>query len=77
MKIANQMDYQGDIYGASKSRKYVNNKSDNSISGHWNLIFLDKNNNLNLFDSYGDFFNDCNLIGMVVGKKPSSVNLVN
>lgn len=31
MKIANQMEYQGDIYGASKSRKYVNGKSEIEI----------------------------------------------
>jgi hypothetical protein len=48
---------------------YVNNKSNNTVSGHWNLIFLDNNNNLNLFDSYGDFFNDCNLI--LIGKNRS------
>jgi hypothetical protein len=45
---------------------YVNKAGNNMVSGHWNCLMLGDNGDLNLFDSYGDFFNDCNLI--LIGK---------
>jgi hypothetical protein len=49
---------------------YVNDKSPNTISGHWNAIIYDPaHNSINLFDSYGDCFNDRNLI--LIGKNRS------
>lgn len=50
---------------------YVNDATNNggalTVSGHWNLIMYDPaHNSVNLFDSYGDCFNDRNLI--LIGK---------
>jgi hypothetical protein len=44
---------------------YVNKMGNNYQSGHWNMLMCN-DNKLNLFDSYGDFFNDYNLI--LIGK---------
>jgi hypothetical protein len=46
---------------------YVNNKTPSQISGHWNCIMHNpEKGEINLFDSYGDLFNDHNLI--LIGK---------
>jgi hypothetical protein len=50
---------------------YVNDSFNNggvkTVSGHWNALIYDPaHNSVNLFDSYGDCFNDRNLI--LIGK---------
>ncbi len=46
---------------------YVNNKTPpNTLNGHWNCLMINNDGSLNLFDPYGDFFNDRNLI--LIGK---------